>query len=156
MNLHYPINTTARFLWQDRDGAMRMGIGTTRDISRKGVWISAYSVPAPGTEVQVIVDLPSLQGGCASGRFMGKGVAVRVEHANGRTSGFAAEVRFQIGRAGQLPLAKSDAIDARKLATPARTYEHRRNPAIDFDSAAHQVAFGRLAEVNGQLQAPAA
>jgi hypothetical protein len=156
MNLHFPINTAARFLWQEPDGTMRMCVGTTLDISRSGVTITASSVPSPGTEVQVIVDLPALKVGGAAGRFMGKGMAVRVGYTDGRASGFEAEVKFQIIPASQLPVAESAAVNHGKREAPVRAYKQRHNPAANYDIAAARVAYGGLDEVSGQVQLPAA
>jgi hypothetical protein len=155
MNLHFPINTAARFLWQEPDGTMRMCVGTTLDISRCGVTITASSVPSPGTEVQVIVDLPALKG-CAAGRFMGKGMALRVGYTDGRASGFEAEVKFQIIPASQLPVAESAAVDHGKREAPVRAHRQRHNPAANYDIAAALVAYRGLDEVSRQVQLPAA
>ena len=100
MNRYIPIDTTARFLWHDDDGTMRMGTGKAQDISRHGVFIVTNPAPAPGTEVQVIVDMPLPEGGQTT-RLMGKGVALRAEP--NRQPGFAAEVLFQAGWASLLP-----------------------------------------------------
>ena len=120
MDLHFPLYTGARFLWHGPDGALCMGVGTTLDISRQGVRIEAQSVPSPGTEVQVIVDFPSVNGGHTPGRLMGKGVAVRADIANGKPSAFEAAVRFHLAGANQPPAQKAAATNVRRLYIAAR------------------------------------
>lgn len=100
MNPHFPSNSNVRFMWQEADGALRMGVGTAHDISRHGVFIVADSIPSAGAEVQVIVDMPLRQANDPAARLMGKGVAVRVEGEAGKPKGFAAELLFQSGLSG--------------------------------------------------------
>ena len=52
----------------------------------------AHPVPSAGTDVQVVVIVPPARADGCEGRLFGKGVAVRVEHEDGRPAGFAAEV----------------------------------------------------------------
>jgi hypothetical protein len=94
------LQTSARFLWQEADGTWRQGQGTTRDISRYGIFIATANRMSPGTQIQVIVDMPSRDG--AVGQLCGKGVAIRGEERDGEPAGFAAEVLFQSGWASAL------------------------------------------------------
>jgi len=103
MNREFPIQTAVRFLWRDSDGALRMGVGVTHHISRSSVCIRAQDIPSLGARVQVIVDMPPASANTRRpGRLMGKGVAVRLEHAFGQPTAFAAQVRFRSKWACQL------------------------------------------------------
>ncbi len=96
-NEYFPVKTPARFLWQQTDGSWREARGTTRDISRFGVFLSTDTVPSPGTQIQVIVNLPASDRRDLNGQLYGKGVTVRSED-----EGFAAEILFQSGWASAL------------------------------------------------------
>ena len=100
MNLHFPSNSSVRFMWQEADGALRLGVGAARDLNRHGVFIVADCIPAAGAEIQVMVDLPLRPASDQAVRLMGRGVAVRVEAGAGKPKGFAAEVLFQSDSAG--------------------------------------------------------
>src|SRR5271169_5992682 len=110
MDRHISIDNVARFLWHDHDGAMRMATGKARDISRHGVFIVADSTPSPGTEVQVIVDMPLPKGGGQTARLIGKGIALQVEE--GHEAGFAAEVLLQPSWASLPPAMDGELFDA--------------------------------------------
>ena len=97
MKQQFPIETAVRFLWRDPEGALRIGAGVTRNISRNEVTIRAQQIPSCGADVQVMVEMPSQRVNVPSGRLLGKGVAVRVEHEDGRPTSFAAKVRLQSG-----------------------------------------------------------
>ncbi len=107
MNTHIPIKAAARFLWQEPDGTRHEGRGTTRDLSRFGVFIHTELLPPPGTLIQVIVNLAASDHAGVEGQLYGKGVAVRVEDGIGGSAGFAAEVLFQPGWASLLPVAEA-------------------------------------------------
>ena len=103
MDRHIPTAIAAKFIWHERDGAMRMGIGTTRDLSRNRISILADCMPPPGADVQVIVDIPSSN--CrptVERQLCGKGLVVRVELEEGKPTGFAVEVFVQPGWASLL------------------------------------------------------
>ena len=72
-----------------------MGVGVTHHISRSSVCIRARDIPSLGARVQVIVDMPPTSANTRPGRLMGEGVAVRLEHAFGQPTAFAAKVRFR-------------------------------------------------------------
>lgn len=95
MNRQFAIKTGVRFLWRDSDGALRMGVGTARHISREGVCVLAQEVPSLGARMQVIVDMPPARANIRRRRLMGRGVAIRVEYKDGQPAAFAAKVRFQ-------------------------------------------------------------
>ncbi|HZL68634.1 MAG TPA: PilZ domain-containing protein, partial [Candidatus Limnocylindrales bacterium] len=99
--MNQQMDAAVRFLWHDGQGSLRMGVGTTRDLSRHGIFVRTDESPAPGAEVQVLVDLPASDR-TREGRLMGKGVAVLRERKNGQVAGFAAAVLFQPGWAGSL------------------------------------------------------
>ena len=100
-NMDQQMDAAVRFLWHDGQGSLRMGVGATRDLSRHGIFVRTDESPAPGAEVQVLVDLPASDR-TREGRLMGKGVAVLRERKNGQVAGFAAAVLFQPGWAGSL------------------------------------------------------
>jgi len=156
MNMHFPINTKARFLWKDVSGAMRVSVGSTFDVSRKYISIETQSIPWPGSEVQVIVDLPSTPLGSATGRLVGKGKVVRIEQMSGRAFGFAAEVRFQMLCMRDAVPAATRASDAKALEFPIAACPRPAAMPIDFGSADGNAAFHGLGEPSGQLQSPAA
>ncbi len=97
MDQHYPLQAEARFLWQQPDGTWQQGSGVTRDIGRYGLFVTTAIAPAPGSLVQIIVNVPSSDRPGVLGQLCGKGVTVRTE-----SMGFAAEVLFQPGWASVL------------------------------------------------------
>ena len=79
MNQQIAMDTSARFLWHDPDGALCVGMGRPRNISRHRVSIFTDSLPSVGEEVQIIVDIPSPGPDSGTVPRAGKGVAVLVE-----------------------------------------------------------------------------
>ena len=135
---------------------MRMGIGTTREISRNRLAIAACSVPSPGTDVQVMVELPATENGFGSGRFVGRGKAVRVDQTHGRTSGFWAEVQFQMVRASGSTPAELPAVAVKTTSASALAGIQRDRLPLDLAITEMQPAFLGLDGANLQVQSPVA
>ena len=91
----YQLQAPASFLWERPDGLLREGKGEIRDISDRGVFVSADVVPPPGAHLDVDVYLPSLEVGAGAVRLHGEGTVLRVEREANSTKGFAAAVAFQ-------------------------------------------------------------
>jgi hypothetical protein len=91
----YQLQAPASFLWERPDGLLQKGNGAIRDISDRGVFVSAEIVPPPGAHLDVDVYLPSLEAGGGAVQLHGEGTVVRVEREAERTKGFAAAVAFQ-------------------------------------------------------------
>ena len=129
MNREFPIRTAVRFLWRDSAGALRLGVGMTHRIGRSSVCIQAQDIPACGTRVQVIVDMPRVRADVRPGRLMGEGVAVSLEQAYGQPTGFAAEVRFQSNWACR-PALNCDHVFSRwdKVVSPVTQSERVAQP----------------------------
>ena len=95
MHQVFPIKTNVKYMWRDQDGALHIGIGVTGHISRRDVYIVTDQAPLPGTKIEVLVQMEPRSNESRCGWLMGKGVALRVEHAEGRSAAFAAQVVFQ-------------------------------------------------------------
>jgi len=93
----FELSVPVRFQWKRRDGIEHAGSGTTRDVSGNGVFINCDCVPPPGAEVELIVDMPPMDGSRKSAQLHGKGLAIRVEEQDGRPVGFGAEMTFDCG-----------------------------------------------------------
>lgn len=91
----YQLHAPATFLWERPDGLLQKGNGAIRDISDRGVFVSAEIVPPPGAHLDVDVYLPSLEAGGGAVQLHGEGTVVRVEREAESTKGFAAAVAFQ-------------------------------------------------------------
>lgn len=96
MGPRFRIVAPAWFRWQSPDGSLNEGCGTSRDISGNGVFMICYTVPSLRAEVEVSVNMPSTKGNRDGPQFYGKGVAIRVEQGEGRPSGFAAEMTWEL------------------------------------------------------------
>ncbi len=156
MYKHFPINTPVRFLWHDVSGAMRVSVGSTLEISRKTVSVESQSIPWPGSNVQVIVDLPATDGSSAGLRLLGKGTVSRIEQLDGRAFGFAADVRFQMMPASEALPAMALGLEEKTFEFPVSAYAQPAALTPDFGIADGLAAFHGMAEVGGQLQSPAA
>jgi hypothetical protein len=91
---------SARFSWQRTDGASHQGKGKTRDISIDGVFIWAFPVPMPGTEIEMTVTVPPLVANGMPLRLHGMGRVLRIDPPDSQAKGFAAEVNFQTDGVG--------------------------------------------------------
>ena len=156
MNMHFPISTAVRFLWHDVDGAMRVSVGSTFEISRKTISIQSQSIPWPGSDVQVVVDLPATHGATGGGRLVGKGTVARIEQTAGRAFGFAAEVRFQVLRASDALPANALGLAAKAVEFPVSAYAQPAALTPGFGIDGGHPAFHALAEASDHLQSPAA
>lgn len=96
----YAVSAPAFFCWENPDGNLREGQGTTRDISIIGVFVVAECPLSPGSHIELDVYLPSVSGRARSVQLHGEGKVLRVEGREGATTGFAAEVLFQTERSG--------------------------------------------------------
>lgn len=93
----YPIAAQVSFEWRGSDKARYQGTGVIHDISASGALILAQKVPPLGTEVEVMVMLPSIsQRVTAKGCLSGTGTVVRVTDA----ASFAAAVTFHLLKTG--------------------------------------------------------
>jgi hypothetical protein len=99
----YRLLAPASFLWERLDGLLQEGIGTIRDISDRGVFITVDVAPPVGAHLDVDVQLPPLEVGGSAVHLLGEGTVVRVERQEKITKGFAATVAFQTGTANEPP-----------------------------------------------------
>lgn len=90
----YRVAATVSFKWRSEHGDWREGRGITRDISGGGLFILAYPVPVPGSQIVVVVQIPSLSPAKIPIVFQGYGTVVRIEPREGQPVGFAASVLF--------------------------------------------------------------
>ncbi|HLI63488.1 MAG TPA: hypothetical protein VKV05_08810 [Terriglobales bacterium] len=109
------IHAAARFLWHDQEGGLRLGEGSTRELSRQGAYIMAEQCPDPGSAVQVLIDFGSDRG-FGEGRLMAKGITVRADLKNGKVTGFAASLQFQRWRE---VFPEDDKVGAQEIMPPA-------------------------------------
>lgn len=91
----YRVSAPAFFWWEQPDGTLREGNGTTWDVSSSGVGIIAGAAPSVGTHLQVEVHLPSAETAGNAAELQGEGRVVRIELKKETIKGFAAEVDFQ-------------------------------------------------------------
>jgi hypothetical protein len=89
--VRYRLGTRAEFTWEDPKGNQLKGVGVTRDISLKGVFIFSTACPVVDATVQLSVFLPPYQKGGPTTRIVTEGRVLRVEHPLEReeVSGFA-------------------------------------------------------------------
>ena len=91
----YRLLAPASFLWERSDGLLQEGRGTIRDISDRGVYISADLLPPAGAHLDVEVYLPSLDLDSGAVQLHGEGTVIRVDRQAEANKGFAASVAFQ-------------------------------------------------------------
>jgi hypothetical protein len=84
------------FRWNDEDGTCKEGSGSSRDISKSGIFILSPVSLAPGTEIFLEVHLPKLDTARTPGvRLNAPGRVVRVA-GRGESLGFAASASFTL------------------------------------------------------------
>jgi hypothetical protein len=91
----YRLLAPASFLWERLDGLLQEDRGTVRDISDRGVYLTANIVPPLGAHLEVDVCLPPLETGSGAVQLHGEGTVVRVDRQADNVQGFAAAVTFQ-------------------------------------------------------------
>lgn len=57
--MRYPVRASISFWWRDPDGANRQGKGRTRNVSEEGALISTPHCPAPGDQVDLVLQIPA-------------------------------------------------------------------------------------------------
>jgi PilZ domain len=100
----YRVSAPASFWWEQPDGILQAGKGTTRDVSSFGVAIVADTAPSPGSHLQVEVHFPETEVAGKTAHLQGEGRVVRIERKRDLIQGFAAEVTFQTTPTNQDPL----------------------------------------------------
>jgi PilZ domain len=85
----------ALFAWTAEDGLLKEATGMIRDISDKGVYITAELGPALGARLDVNVFLPPPETGSSSVELHGEGTVVRIDRGATHITGFAAAVAFR-------------------------------------------------------------
>jgi len=103
----YRLNAPVFCWWKGADETLREACGTTRDISYRGVSVSAALLPSPGACVQLDVYLPSEGLTPRSVHLHGEGTVIRVGEIGAGESGFAAEVTFHTEGSGLVPIRDS-------------------------------------------------
>ncbi len=92
----YLIFAKAYFEWQEAAGKYLTGTGATRDISARGVFIRSRQSPPLGTDIVVVVTLPSIMGySSKQSQLGGRGTVTRLI----QDQGFVVKVTFRILRA---------------------------------------------------------
>ena len=89
------VSADAYYAWQDREGRYFKGTGSTRDISNRGAFIQALSTPPVGSDISVVLTLPSMMSYTPKkSQLRGRGTVVRVVPEQG----FVVDVSFRILR----------------------------------------------------------
>jgi len=57
--MRYPVRASISFWWRDPDGSNRQGKGWTRNVSEEGALISTLHCPAPGDQVDLVLQIPA-------------------------------------------------------------------------------------------------
>ena len=87
----YLLGVPAKFFWKDARDAQHEGIGITRDISVRGLFVFAKTSPPPESEVELKAFLPPGRSALLPLLLHGRGRVVRVgaAHDGERRAGFA-------------------------------------------------------------------
>ena len=88
-SLRYVVEVHAVFRWT-AGGELHEGVGSTGNISSKGVYIRSGVCPPVGTRVEIGIDLPTNSGHTRTLRLDSEGVVARVDPSDG---GFAVHAR---------------------------------------------------------------
>jgi len=91
----YQLSASVFFWWENSNGVLQEGRGTTRDISATSAFVVTHTLPPTGVQLQVDVHLSSVEAGSKGAQLHGEGKVIRVERRNIHNEGFAAEVVFQ-------------------------------------------------------------
>ena len=81
--LRYEVRARAMFHWSDGNGISRESQGFTRDVSPKGAYVFAGECPPRGTQLEMVIDLPSLGKGSNDIRIRAECRVVRVDEKGG-------------------------------------------------------------------------
>jgi hypothetical protein len=91
----YRLRCLALCQWETSDGYLRNICGETRDISTHGAFVITDPCPPLGTEIDLKVLLPNLDGAKVGMRLQGKGKVLRVERGSTTgINGFATSVQL--------------------------------------------------------------
>jgi len=90
----YRLHAPAFYWWESADGTLQEAQGVTRDISDRGVFITATQLPPAGVRVEIDVHLPSVSSAARSAQLHGEGTVLRSSGAEASESGFAAALVF--------------------------------------------------------------
>lgn len=114
----YEVAAPVAFWWLRADGSIHGGEGVTRNISNRGVLVTAKECPPVEALIQMTIALP---GGWGDGRGItlhGEGTVVRAgctesATASGSSSEFAASVQFYSERSGSEDRPDQNALGSR-------------------------------------------
>jgi PilZ domain len=90
----------ALFMWEGSDGSLMEGRGAIRDISDRGVYVTAELAPPLGARLDVDVLLPPPEAASNSVELHGEGTVVRIDREAEQIIGFAASVAFRTEATG--------------------------------------------------------
>src|ERR1017187_6717004 len=78
--VRYRLGTKVEFTWKNPEGHQLKGVGVTRDISLRGVFIFTSLCPAVNTTVRLNVFLPPSQKGGTGTRIVAGGMVRRIDN----------------------------------------------------------------------------
>src|SRR5690349_20435365 len=85
----------AKYRWVSDQGVPKAQRGITRDISTSGAFVLAQIHPPLGTQTEVEISLPNLDGTGTGAHLFGVGPVIRAEHMNTNEAGFALLAQFE-------------------------------------------------------------
>lgn len=92
----FPVVAPVIFRWREEDGTCKEGTGSSRDISKSGIFVHCPVPLPPGTEISLEVQLSKLDTAKTPGvRLNAPGRVVRVA-GRGERSGFGASATFTL------------------------------------------------------------
>lgn len=91
----YRLSVPVYFSWHHHDGRLLQLGGITRDISMRGVFFLTGAQINVGTNLELEVVIPTLNGHGRGMTLRGEGKALRVESIGAVETGIAAEVAFE-------------------------------------------------------------
>jgi hypothetical protein len=100
----YPLQLAVDFRWSDGHGRKHLGQGITRNISAKGVCITAPVCPPVTTRIHMLIDLPAAEPS-KKRKIVGRGEVCRTTVEPG-TAEFAVRCDNDL-RFGSFPLTKT-------------------------------------------------
>jgi PilZ domain len=113
-DMRYPVKARVDFWWQGEDRAFN-GNGTSRDVSEKGAFVVAPTIPPLGTDVGLTFFLPKLSKAIAAVRIEVEAKVIRVDQETEaeKRGGFAVLTKAAIlrknGKSGGRSSARSEA-----------------------------------------------
>jgi hypothetical protein len=91
----YRLSCSVLYLWLTADGYLQNTRGEAHNISAHGIFVLTDLCPPLGTQVELKVLLPRLDGTGVGMRLQGKGKVLRVvQSSTNDPNGFAASVKF--------------------------------------------------------------